>query len=74
MVDYSQDAVIAPTLWKARDQVHGYLCKWWGIGGNCYFIQGGSGFVCEVFVLLAGRASLHILFNPLLHTWPVEAL
>ena len=74
MVDYGQDAVIAPTLWKACDQVHGYLCEWWGIGGNRYLVQGGSGFVREVFVLLAGHTSFHILFNPLSRAWPTEVL
>jgi hypothetical protein len=28
--------------------------------------------VHEVFVLLAGHTSFHILFNPLLHAWPTE--
>jgi len=30
------------------------------------------GFVCEVFVLLAGCTSPYVLFNPLAHAWPVE--
>jgi hypothetical protein len=38
MVDYGQDAVMAPTLWEACDQVHGYLREWWGIRGNRYLV------------------------------------
>jgi hypothetical protein len=30
--------------------------------------------VCEVFVLLAGGTPLHILFDPLSCTWPMETL
>jgi hypothetical protein len=74
MVDYGQDAVVASTLGEARDQIHGYLREWQGIGRNCYFVQGGSGFVRKVFVLLAGRAPLYVLLNPLSRPWPIEAL
>src|SRR6266851_1138125 len=51
-------------LWESRDEVHGHLGEWWVVVGYHDFVQGGLGSVCEIFVLLTGRASFYVLLNP----------
>jgi hypothetical protein len=54
------------TFWEARDEIHGYVRKWFGVNGWWNAKSGGFDTVGEVFVLLAGGTSFDVFHDP----WP----
>jgi hypothetical protein len=51
-----------------------YLYERWGVIWDPYLVQGDVSSVSEVFILLTGHASSHILFYPPSCAWLVESL
>jgi hypothetical protein len=74
VVYYREDGVISIAGWELGDQVHGYDLEGEGIGQRGDPVEGYSCLFREVFVLLAFRASFHILCDPLVHVGPPEVL
>src|SRR6266851_1487306 len=64
MIHYHQYAVEALALGKACDEIHGDLCERGCVFRDCDFVEGGMRLVCQVLVLLANSAPLHVLFHP----------
>jgi hypothetical protein len=72
VVYYREDGIISVTDWELGDQVHGYDLEGEGVSWRGDPVKGYLRPFCEVFVLLAFCASLHVLCDPFVHVWPPE--
>ncbi len=71
MVDNGEDRVLLSYVWESCDKVHSDLLKGEGVVWTCDTIEGNSGPVGEILVLLAGCASCNIISDPGFHPFPL---
>jgi hypothetical protein len=74
VIYYHKDGIVSITDWELGDQVHCHNLEWEGVGWHGDSVKGYLHLLCEVFVLLALGASLHVLCDPFVHVWPPEVL
>ena len=70
MVDDCEYCIVCSILWELGDEVHRYFFEWVCLWSWCNAVHWGVHIVHQVFVLLAGGASLDVAFYPLIHAWP----
>ena len=71
MVYDCEDCVFPIIEGKSHDQVHCYLLEGLCILQDCNSVEWGFSLMCNDFVLLAGRTSFNVVYNPGIHTWPL---
>jgi hypothetical protein len=74
MVNYGKNGILIVYFGEACDQVHRYLLEWMSIYQGANLVEGDLGVVDKDFILLAGCAPFYILSNPMVHSWPREAV
>jgi len=74
MINDSENSIFPSYLGKTRDQVHGNLLEWKGVLRGGDVIQGDSGLMRKVFVLLARCTPCDIIGDPGFHSFPDQTI
>ena len=70
VIDYGEYGIIWSVLWELRDEVHRYFFEWVCLRVRGDAVHRGVYSVRQIFVLLAGGASLDVVFDPSIHARP----
>jgi len=70
MIDDSEDGVFSLYVWEPCDKVHGNLLEGEGVFWGSDMIEGDSGSMSKILVLLAYCTSSNVISNPGFHPFP----